>query len=159
MVQILAYNKNKLFKILDRSMLDFDILEKSLGIVSPPHFGYNFSRKMFFMWWWWWCWWWIVFVVWLTNERLGSSPSQISNRLQGFELVQNLSSGFVEWSCAVYYVLWMKFCSTLCSILCSINWPNFIAWFQFMGYWSKCVLQLFVNQIVKSSIWKLTLCF
>ena len=89
----------------------------------------------------------------------GSSPLQISNRLQGFELVQNLSSGFVEWSCAVYYVLWMKFCSTLCSILCSINWPNFIAWFQFMGYWSKCVLQLFVNQIVKSSIWKLTLSF
>ena len=21
-------------------------------------------------WWWWWWWWWIVFVVWLTDERL-----------------------------------------------------------------------------------------
>ena len=28
-------------------MLNFDFLEKSLGIVSPPHFAYNFSRKMF----------------------------------------------------------------------------------------------------------------
>ena len=28
-------------------MLSFDILEESLGIVSPPHFGCDFSRKMF----------------------------------------------------------------------------------------------------------------
>ena len=28
-------------------MLNFDFLEKSLGIVSPPHFVYDFSRKMF----------------------------------------------------------------------------------------------------------------
>ena len=135
MVQILAYNKNKLFKILDylyRSMLDFDILEKSLGIVSPPHFGYNFSRKMFFMWWWWWwwCWWWIVFVVWLTNERhLALFPARTIVRdphhrksptgckdlnlcrtwVQALlnEVVQYIM--FCEWSsavhCAVYYVL------------------------------------------------------
>ena len=30
-------------------MLNFDFLEKGLGIVSPPHFVYDFSRKMFFM--------------------------------------------------------------------------------------------------------------
>ena len=30
-------------------MLNFDILEKGLGIVCPPHFVYDFSRKMFFM--------------------------------------------------------------------------------------------------------------
>ena len=28
-------------------MLNFDILEESLGIVSPPHFVCDFSRKMF----------------------------------------------------------------------------------------------------------------
>ena len=47
-----AYIKNRLYKSLDyRSidMLNFDFLEKGLGIVSPAHFVYNFSRKMFFM--------------------------------------------------------------------------------------------------------------
>ena len=28
-------------------MLNFDFLEKGLGIVSPSHFVYDFSRKMF----------------------------------------------------------------------------------------------------------------
>ena len=28
-------------------MLNFDFLEKDLRIVSPPHFVYDFSRKMF----------------------------------------------------------------------------------------------------------------
>ena len=30
-------------------MLNFDFLEKGLGIVSPPHFVYDFSRKIFLM--------------------------------------------------------------------------------------------------------------
>ena len=30
-------------------MLNFDFLGKGLGIVSPPHFVHNFSRKMFLM--------------------------------------------------------------------------------------------------------------
>ena len=30
-------------------MLNFDVLDKSLGIVSPAHFVYNFSTKMFLM--------------------------------------------------------------------------------------------------------------
>ena len=30
-------------------MLNFDFLEKSLGIVSAPHFVYEFSRNMFLM--------------------------------------------------------------------------------------------------------------
>ena len=29
-------------------MLNFDSLKKGLGIVSPPHFVYDSSRKMFF---------------------------------------------------------------------------------------------------------------
>ena len=28
-------------------MLNFDFLEKSLGIVSPPYFVYDFTRKIF----------------------------------------------------------------------------------------------------------------
>ena len=28
-------------------MLNFDFLEKGLGIVSPPDFAYDFSTKMF----------------------------------------------------------------------------------------------------------------
>ena len=30
-------------------MLNFDLLEKGLGINSPPHFLYDFSRKVFHM--------------------------------------------------------------------------------------------------------------
>ena len=30
-------------------MLNFDFLEKGLGIVSPPHFVYDVSRKIFLM--------------------------------------------------------------------------------------------------------------
>ena len=30
-------------------MLNFDFLEKGVGIVSLPHFVYDFSRKMFLM--------------------------------------------------------------------------------------------------------------
>ena len=48
----LACNKNKLCKTLDywfREMLNFDFLEKGLERVSPPHFEYDFSRKMFLM--------------------------------------------------------------------------------------------------------------
>ena len=32
-----------------RDMLNIDFLEKGVGIVSPPHFVYDFSRKKFFM--------------------------------------------------------------------------------------------------------------
>ena len=49
---ILAYDKNKLYKTLDdwsRDMINFDILEKGLGIISPTHFVYGFLTKMFFM--------------------------------------------------------------------------------------------------------------
>ena len=48
----LAYNRNKLFKTLhywSRDMLNFDFLDKSLGIVSPAHFVYDFSTKVFLM--------------------------------------------------------------------------------------------------------------
>ena len=30
-------------------MLNFSFSEKGLGLVSPPHFVYDFSRKMFLM--------------------------------------------------------------------------------------------------------------
>ena len=46
----LQYNKNKLYKTLDhssRDMVNFNFLEKGLELVSPPHFEYDFSRKMF----------------------------------------------------------------------------------------------------------------
>ena len=48
----LSYNKNKLYKILDYwsgDTLNIEFLEKGLGIVSLPHFVYDFSRKMFIM--------------------------------------------------------------------------------------------------------------
>ena len=64
----LAYNKIKLHTTLNywsRDMLNFEFFEKGLEIVSPPHFVYNFLRKMLLM-------------------------------------------------------------------LCSINWPNFIAWLIFL---------------------------
>ena len=46
----LATNKNKIYKDFEywsRNMLNFDFLEKGLGIVSPPHFVHDFSRKTF----------------------------------------------------------------------------------------------------------------
>ena len=42
----------KLCNTLDywsRNMLNFDFLEKDLGIVSPPYFMYDFSQKLFLM--------------------------------------------------------------------------------------------------------------
>ena len=48
----LPYNKNKLYKTLDygsRDMLNFKFSEKGLELVPPPHFVYDFSRKMFLM--------------------------------------------------------------------------------------------------------------
>ena len=44
--------KSKLYKTLDcwsRDMFNFNFSEKGLGLVSPPYFVYDFSRKMFFM--------------------------------------------------------------------------------------------------------------
>ena len=44
--------KTQLHKILDcqsRDMLNFAFLEKGLGLVSPSHFVYESSRKIFFM--------------------------------------------------------------------------------------------------------------
>ena len=46
----LGYNENKLYKILDywfRDTLNFNFPEKGVGVVSPPQFVYDFSRKMF----------------------------------------------------------------------------------------------------------------
>ena len=46
----LEYNRNKLFKNLcywSRDMLNFDFLDKGVGIVSPAHFVYDFSTKLF----------------------------------------------------------------------------------------------------------------
>ena len=41
-------SKNKLYKTLNtKDMINFDFLEKSREIVSPLHFVYDFSRKMF----------------------------------------------------------------------------------------------------------------
>ena len=48
----LRINKNKLYKSLDnwsRDILNFNFPEKGLRLVSPPHFVYDFSRKMFIM--------------------------------------------------------------------------------------------------------------
>ena len=42
--------KKKLYKTLDycsRDMFNLNFPEKGLGLVSSPHFVYNFSRKMF----------------------------------------------------------------------------------------------------------------
>ena len=65
-------------------------------------------------WWWWWWWrrWWIVFGMvdqrktfrfisrWDHCQRSSASPISDTPRA-GFEPAQNLSSSFVEWSCAV----------------------------------------------------------
>ena len=48
----LTYNETKWYKTLDyrhRDILNFDFLKKGLGIVCPPHFVYDFSRKLFLM--------------------------------------------------------------------------------------------------------------
>ena len=34
---------------VDPEINNFDFLEKSLGLASPPHFTYVFSRKIFLM--------------------------------------------------------------------------------------------------------------
>ena len=47
-----AYDKTKLYKFLDncsKDILNFKVLEKDLGILSPPNFVYELSRKVFIM--------------------------------------------------------------------------------------------------------------
>ena len=39
----------KTLDYLSRNMLNFHFSEKGLGLVSPPHFMYDFSRKTFVM--------------------------------------------------------------------------------------------------------------
>ena len=39
----------KLWDYLSRDKLNFDFLENGLGIVSPPHFVYGLSTKIFLM--------------------------------------------------------------------------------------------------------------
>ena len=44
--------QNKIYKTLERwsrDMLNLGFLERGLGIVSLPHFVYDFSRKMFLL--------------------------------------------------------------------------------------------------------------
>ena len=41
------FNKNKTLGYLFRDMLIFNFPEKGLGLVSPPYFVYDFSRKIF----------------------------------------------------------------------------------------------------------------
>ena len=48
----LPCHKNQLYKTSDywfKDMLNFNFSEKGLRLVSPPHFVYDFSRKMFLM--------------------------------------------------------------------------------------------------------------
>ena len=48
----LTFDRNKLYKTLGyriRDMLNFDLLEKNLGVCSSPHFVHDFSRKLFLM--------------------------------------------------------------------------------------------------------------
>ena len=48
----LQQKKKKRYETLgywSRDMLNFYFVEKGLGIVSPPHFMYGFSRKIFLM--------------------------------------------------------------------------------------------------------------
>ena len=99
-------------------------------------------HQIFFPWQLWW-WWWIVFVVWLTHERhfslisspahcQRSSPWWISDTPRaGFEPALSLSSGFVEWSCAVvitttpqcYYCVreWLKINFNMYDVISCLN--------------------------------------
>ena len=70
----LAYYENKQIKNLGywpRNILDFGLLEKGLGIVSPLHFAHDFSRKVFVMSY---CINWPNFIIWspLILEILGN---------------------------------------------------------------------------------------
>ena len=70
----LGIQSNKMHKTLEhwsRDMLHFDYLEKDLGTLFPPHFVYNFSRKVFLMLY---SINWLNFIVWLALilEMLGN---------------------------------------------------------------------------------------
>ena len=46
----MEYDKKKLYRTLEywsRDMLNFAFQEAGMGIVSPPHFVYDFLRKIF----------------------------------------------------------------------------------------------------------------
>ena len=43
------YFLNKILDYRSTDMFNFHFSEKTLGLVSPPHFVHDFSRKMFLM--------------------------------------------------------------------------------------------------------------
>ena len=46
----MAYNVNRMYKTLDYwswGMLNFDLLEKGLGVGPAPHFTYDFQEFVF----------------------------------------------------------------------------------------------------------------
>ena len=46
-IKVTVHNSIKILDYWSRDMLKFDFLEKSVGIVSPLHFVYDSSRKIF----------------------------------------------------------------------------------------------------------------
>ena len=103
------------------------------------------------------------FVVWLTDKRHSlissqdhcqrSSPSRISDTPQaGFEPVQNLNSGFHEWSCAVvirnalFGQIWSK--KSKLSVF-NLNMQNSMAMFTFSAFDWKYPFWENLFQIVK----------
>ena len=66
-------------------------------------------------WWLWWCWWlWIVPVE-MVEQRKSLSLISSKDHCQRFSSSQNLSSGFVEWSCTVVITPtpWRHWCAVI----------------------------------------------
>ena len=110
----------KFYLVLEVCLGSYICLEKTYFSMlksqyKPFHSG-QYSLYVREKWWWWWWWWWMMMIncfsgmvdrqkaFSLVSSRVHcqrSSPSRIRNHAASrIEPAQNMSSRFVEWSCA-----------------------------------------------------------
>ena len=108
--------------------------------------------------------WWKVFSLIFSQDHCQrSSPSWISDTLQaGFEPVQNLSSGLVEWSCAVVITTTPWHHKIILNVIkaCVCYFSLFLKEMYFFVilnkvHWKKFNLQLFFSSHCFTNIYSL----
>ena len=105
-------------------MLIFDFLENGLGIVSPPHFVYDFARKMF-----------LKLYSGISGNLVVKSKLPPQSGSVALRQLNPIHKGAT--------MFFLKFLLTG-----QVSLPEH---FYFLIYLSICVLQLFFNQVVTSS--------
>ena len=145
-------------------MQKFDFLKDGLWLISAPHFGYDFSRKMFLVLYYIT---WPSFIVWLSllldildnnNFVIICYPISIiwRRKFWTYPWVSN-QANFQHYQKKYVYDCLRK----MFLILFSINWPSFTVWIPLLLHIFDNVFSNYVSasQFILSHVLKLTLSF